>query len=68
MVVLQCNTKQKGLPNGNPLKYHYGNNTGLPYDFALSHHQLLFKPLIFIQATNMEIVLPKSKQKLYFYG
>jgi len=54
---------KKGLPYGNPLKYHFGNNMGLPYDYSLSHHQLLFKALLLICAANMEIVLPKSKQK-----
>jgi len=35
----------------------------LPYDFSLSHHQLLFNIITLnYYATNMEIVFPKSKQ------
>ena len=37
--------------------------TELPYDFSLSHHQLLFNAItVVIYAANMEIVFPKSKQ------
>jgi len=38
----------------------------LPYDLALSHHQLLFNAFMFIYATNMEIVFSKSKQNDIF--
>jgi hypothetical protein len=38
----------------------------LPYDFALSHHQLLFTVFKLFYATNMEIVFPKSKQNDIF--
>jgi len=38
----------------------------LPYDYSLSHHQLLFINLIIIYGTNMEIVFPKSKQNDIF--
>ena len=35
----------------------------LPYDYSLSHHQLLFNVFTcYYCATNMEIVFPKSKQ------
>ncbi|HEY8782312.1 MAG TPA: hypothetical protein VIM16_11880 [Mucilaginibacter sp.] len=40
------------------------NKNGLPYDYSLSHHQLLF--ITFIYATNMEIVFTKSKQNDIF--
>jgi hypothetical protein len=52
---------KKGLPYGNPFEYIFQTKTGLPYDFSLSHHQLLFNALVIICATNMEIVFPKSK-------
>jgi hypothetical protein len=35
----------------------------LPYEFSLSHHQLLFNALISIYMANMEILFPKSKQR-----
>jgi hypothetical protein len=38
----------------------------LPYDYSLSHHQLLFIVLISFYATNMEIVFPKSKENDIF--
>ncbi|MDB4919183.1 MAG: hypothetical protein JWQ54_1166 [Mucilaginibacter sp.] len=38
----------------------------LPYDYSLSHHQLLFIAFIIICATNMEIVFTKSKQNDIF--
>ncbi len=38
----------------------------LPYDYPLSHHQLLFTVFIIIYATNMEIVFTKSKQNDIF--
>ncbi len=38
----------------------------LPYDYSLSHHQLLFIIFIVVYGTNMEIVFPKSKQNDIF--
>ncbi|ASU34982.1 hypothetical protein MuYL_3097 [Mucilaginibacter xinganensis] len=38
----------------------------LPYDYSLSHHQLLFIVFIVVCATNMEIVFTKSKQNDIF--
>ena len=38
----------------------------LPYDYSLSHHQLLFVTFIIIVDANMEIVFPKSKQNDIF--
>jgi len=43
------------------------NNMGMPYDYSLSHHQLLFKLVLIICATNMNIVLSKCKPIWYFY-
>lgn len=34
----------------------------LPYEFSLSHHQLLFNAFIFFCMANMEILFTKSKQ------
>jgi len=54
---------KKGLPYGNPSEYYVKKQkTELPYDYSLSHHQLLFNAIIFICCTNMEIVFTKSKQ------
>ena len=44
------------------------NKNGMPYDYPLSHHQLLFTVLIIIYGTNMEIVFSKSKQNDIFTG
>jgi len=38
----------------------------LPYDYPLSHHQLLFIVFIINYGTNMEIVFPKNKQNDIF--
>ena len=38
----------------------------LPYDLALSHHQLLFFVVNIICAANMEIVFTKSKENDIF--
>jgi hypothetical protein len=38
--------------------------TELPYDYSLSHHQLLFNAFIFIYATNMEIVFIKTNRMI----
>jgi hypothetical protein len=40
---------------------------GLPYDYSLNHHQLLFILVTFICTTKMEIVFTKSKRKIYFW-
>lgn len=39
---------------------------GLPYDYSLNHHQLVFI-LTFICSTKMEIFFTKSKRKLKIY-
>jgi len=38
----------------------------LPYDFPLSHHQLLFIDFNIIYSTNMEILFTKSKRNYIF--
>jgi len=53
---------KKGSPYGNPSVYIFQTKTGLPYDYSLSHHQLLFNIVFIVCGTNMEIVFSKSKQ------
>ena len=38
----------------------------LPYEFSLSHHQLLFNVFIIICKANMEILLTKNKVYHFF--
>jgi hypothetical protein len=40
----------------------------LPYDYPLSHHQLLFTVFIIIYATNMEIFFQKASRMIFLHG
>jgi hypothetical protein len=50
---------------GNPSEYLKKQNMELPYDYPLSHHQLLFTVFIIIYATNMEIFFQKASRMIF---
>ncbi|MDB5017369.1 MAG: hypothetical protein JWQ84_2201 [Mucilaginibacter sp.] len=39
----------------------------LPYDYSLSHHQLLFIVFIIIYGTNMEIFFLKANRMIFLH-
>ena len=56
--------KQKRVTVRQPFQISFINNIGLPHDYSFSHHHLLFKPLMLIYATNMEIVFIKTNRMI----
>jgi hypothetical protein len=58
-------TKKEGYRFGNPRVYILDETMELPYDYSLSHHQLLFNVCI-SYGTNMEIFILKKTFRMIF--
>ncbi|HAL83824.1 MAG TPA: hypothetical protein DCO83_17600 [Mucilaginibacter sp.] len=57
--------KKRAAIHGNPSEYVKKTKMELPYDYPLSHHQLLFIVFIVIYGTNMEIFFLKASRMIF---
>jgi len=60
--------KKRVAKHGNPSEYVKKTKMELPYDYPLSHHQLLFTVFIIICGTNMEIFFLKASRMIFLHG